>query len=243
MGRSHEELKDLIAPYALGAVPADEMVEIRAHILECEECMTEADKFTDAAASLAYAAPPEAPPHGFADRVIDLVHEEHGDRASAAAGSTSGRHRWRWIEALSFAALLILTGVLSLSLIDARRDANYDRDVVAALLNNDEGLKLQGAGGRGTILSSDGDALFVAQGLDDVASDHTYQLWLMQGDCATQSNADLCHVVSAGTFESRHGVAILKTSEPLSGYADAAVTIEPEGGSDAPTTTPVITSF
>jgi anti-sigma-K factor RskA len=240
MGRSHEELKDLLVPYALGAVPEDEMAEIRAHILECEECMAEADSFADVASSLAYAAPPEELPRGFADRVIDLVHEERS--APARSPARSRAPRWRVLEALSFAALLIVVGVLSFSLIDARKDVEYDRHVVSVLLDSDEGLKLDGSGARGTVVSADGEALFVASGLEDPPSDRVYQLWLMHGDCASSTSSD-CTVVSAGTFEGRDGVAIVRTSKPLHGFENAAVTIEPDGGSEAPTTTPVITSI
>jgi anti-sigma-K factor RskA len=240
MGRSHEELKDLLVPYALGAVPEEEMAEIRAHILECEECMAEADSFADVAGSLAYAAAPEELPRGFADRVIDLVHEERGVNVATAAPRLASR--WRLLEALSFAALLLVVGVLSFSLIDARQDVVYDRHVVSVLLDSDEGLKLDGSGARGAIVASDGDALFVAEGLEDPPSNHDYQLWLMHGDCASSTSSN-CTVVSAGTFDGRDGIAIVRTSKPLHGYENAAVTIEPAGGSEAPTTTPVITSI
>jgi anti-sigma-K factor RskA len=240
MGRSHEELKELLVPYALGAIPQDEMVEIRAHILECEECMAEADSFADVASSLAFAAPPEELPLGFADRVIDLVHEE---RPAVAPDRARGwARRWRVFEGLAFAALLIVVGVLSFALIDARRDVDYGRRVVGALLNTDQGLKLEGSGGRAAVVPADGEALFVAQGLDDVPSDRVYQLWLMRGDCASGGGAD-CTIVSAGTFEGRDGIALVRTSTPLDGFDDAAVTVEPNGGSDAPTTTPVISSI
>ena len=239
MSRSHDELKDLLVPYALGAVPEDEMAEIRAHILECEECMAEADSLADVASSLAYAAPPEELPHGFADRVIDLVHEERSVPVRVPAGRAP---RWRVLEALSFAALVIVVGVLSFALVDARRDVAYEGRVVGALLDSDQGLKLEGSGGRAAVVPAGGEALFVAQGLQDVPSDRVYQLWLMHGDCAGGEGSD-CTIVSAGTFEGRDGLALVRTSQPLDGFENAAVTVEPKGGSDAPTTTPVISSI
>ena len=240
MGRSHEELKQLLVPYALGAIPEDEMVEIRAHILECEECMAEADSFAATASSLAFAAAPEELPSGFADRVIDLVHEE---RPAVVAPRREPARRWRLVEVFAFAALVGVIGVLSFSLVDARHDVAYDRRVVSALLEVDDGLKLEGSGGRAAVVPAGGDALFVAQGLADAPSDRVYQLWLMHGDCGGSATADTCTIVSAGTFEARDGIAVVRTSKPLDGFENAAVTIEPEGGSDGPTTTPVISSI
>jgi anti-sigma-K factor RskA len=237
MERSHDELKELLVAYALGAVPQDEMAEIRAHILECEECMVEADRFADAASSLAFAALPEDPPQGFADRVIDLVRAE---RPAAPERVPAGPRRWRLVEGLAFATLLLVVGVLTFTLVDARSDAAYQRRVVSALVNSDEGLKLDGGDARATLVPSDGEAVFVALGLDEPPADRTYQLWLMRGDCASGTD---CTVVSAGTFQPRDGVAVLHTSSPLQGFDEAAVTVEPEGGSDEPTTTPVISSI
>jgi anti-sigma-K factor RskA len=239
MGRSHEELKELLVPYALGAVPEGEMAEIRAHILECEECMAEADSFADLASSLAYAAPSEELPRGFADRVIDLVREERA--TPAVPHGVSRARRWRWVEGLSFAALLIVIAVLTFSLVDARSDVTFERRVVSALVDSDAGITLDGSGARATVLPSGDEAVFVAEGLDGAPSNHTYQLWLMHGDCASSTSTD-CTVVSAGTFEARDGLAVLHTSRPLQGFENAAVTIEQDGGSDAPTTTPVISS-
>ena len=48
MERTHDELRSLIAPYVLGAVPEDEVAMIRAHIVTCEECMAEAERFAEA---------------------------------------------------------------------------------------------------------------------------------------------------------------------------------------------------
>lgn len=239
MERSHDELKELLVAYALGAVPPDEMVEIRAHILECEECMAEADSLSDVASTLAFAAPAEGLPRGFADRVVGAVRGEgHSDFAVRPARA----RRWRLVEAFAFAALLVVAGVLSLTLIDARSDAAYQRRVVAALVDSDQGLKLDGAESQATIVPSGAESVFVAEGLADAPSDHVYQLWLMRGDCAASNPTD-CTVVSAGTFAPRDGIAVLHTSQPLQGFEDAAVTVEPDGGSDAPTTTPVISSI
>ena len=49
----HAEIKELIPAYVLGAVPPEEIPSIRAHILSCDECIAEADRFAETASSLA----------------------------------------------------------------------------------------------------------------------------------------------------------------------------------------------
>lgn len=49
----HEEIRDLLAVYALGALPADEHEQVRAHVRWCAECCFEALLFTEAAVGLA----------------------------------------------------------------------------------------------------------------------------------------------------------------------------------------------
>ena len=44
MNGSHEEMRELVAAYVLGAVPAEEAPFIRAHISTCDECMAEAEQ-------------------------------------------------------------------------------------------------------------------------------------------------------------------------------------------------------
>jgi anti-sigma-K factor RskA len=239
MERSHEELKELLVPYALGAVPPEEMAEIRSHILTCEECMAEADSFAEVASTLAVAADEEPVPAGFADRVIDLAR----DGRSVEPARPMRSRRWRLVEALSFAALVLAVAVLGFAVVNARSDAAFERRVAAALVDGD-GLQLTGQEGVGASVVSTGDeTVFVAAGLEEVESSETYQLWLMKGDCGSADSAD-CTIESGGTFEpGDDGVVFHEASQPLDAYDDAAVTIEPEGGSEQPTSDPLISSL
>jgi hypothetical protein len=47
---------------------------------------------------------------------------------------------------------------------------------------------------------------------------------------------------SGGTFEVDDGLATLETDRSLEGVETVAVTLEPEGGSDQPTTEPLMAS-
>lgn len=229
MTLSHEELKSLIAPYALGAVSDEEMRVLRSHILSCEECMQEADSLTSAA-SLMTLAVEEAPlPSGFADRLLSKVEAE---RPAAVAHSGAPR-RFSWRMALLSGAASLALAVAGGVALDARRDLERNRDALLALLHSDQGVHLQGQRGAVARLVPTADgSMLIATGLEAPPDDHTYQLWFIRGG----------KPVSGGTFGAGDGVVVLQTPDRLDGIDAAAVTVEPEGGSRAPTTDPVISS-
>jgi anti-sigma-K factor RskA len=224
--RRHDELKALIAPYVLGAVPVEEEEEIRAHLLSCEECMSEADEYSATTANLALAADPKPLPEGFADNVIALVRED-----AIHLPAERPARRWFSLPAFGIAALLIVAAVLSGILVTVMGDLREERRITAALLRADA-IRLQGGGAAAAVVQEDGGSLFVARDLPRPPGDDIYQLWFLGGE----------EPVSAGTFEASEGRVVLRTDLSFEGVSGAAVTIEPPGGSDQPTTEPVLSS-
>jgi anti-sigma-K factor RskA len=224
--RRHDELKALIAPYVLGAVPVEEEEEIRAHLLSCEECMSEADEYSAATANLALAADPKPLPEGFAANVIALVRED-----AIPLPAERPARRWFSLPAFGIAALLIVAAVLSGILVNVMGDLREERRITAALLRADA-IRLQGRGAAAAVVQEDGGALFVARDLPRAPGDDIYQLWFLGGD----------EPVSAGTFEASEGRVVLRIDLSFEGVGGAAVTVEPPGGSEQPTTEPVLSS-
>ena len=232
MELSHEAVHDLIAPYVLGAVPPDEERDIRDHIMSCEDCMREAESFSMVTASLPLAAESAPLPAGFVDRVVASVQE------ARPAPSTTERSPWyrRWtgLQVALTSGLLVIALTLGAFLVNENRSLEQRQKVVAALLRHErDGLDLQGsAGAVAKVVPTDSGSMFVASGLQEAPADHTYQLWLIKNGTP----------VSAGTFTIKGGLAVLESNLHLDGYEQAAVTVEPAGGSQQPTTQPIITS-
>ncbi|WP_070320999.1 anti-sigma factor, partial [Cellulomonas iranensis] len=84
-------------------------------------------------------------------------------------------------------------------------------------------------GGRAVAVVTDDVALVTASGVSDPGSDRVYQLWLLRDGAALPSSTS---PVTAGGFD-------VTTAEFRPGDA-LAVTVEPRGGSTAPTTDPVV---
>jgi len=78
-------------------------------------------------------------------------------------------------------------------------------------------------------LSADGTAYLVMVGLPEAPSGQTYQAWYMADDQPT----------SAGLLTvDADGYAVLVDSQPMSGTQVVALTREPAGGSELPTSAP-----
>ena len=68
-----------------------------------------------------------------------------------------------------------------------------------------------------------------AAGLPDVGDDRTYELWYIDASGATP----------AGTFDPARGAAYVVLDGEFEPGLVVGVTVEPAGGSDAPTTDPI----
>jgi anti-sigma-K factor RskA len=77
----------MIAVQALGALEGAEARELEAHLATCAECLAEAASWQDVAASLAYAAPPAAPPAALRSRILESVRAEGPAKTSPGAAA------------------------------------------------------------------------------------------------------------------------------------------------------------
>lgn len=234
--REHEEMRSLIAPYVLGAVPAEEMKRVRSHLLSCDECLSEADQLSPVGDSLAASVEPSEVPAGFAARVMSRVREERSGTEAVPLPAT----RRAWLPNLAVAAMLLVTAVMGVTLYRTSQDLDVRTEAVRGFLSSD-GMRLDGTGARGAMIPTDEGALFVAEGLERLPGDRVYQLWLMKGDCQPGATGS-CDIQGIDTFTTDDGVTIVAIDESLEGYSRAAVTVEPEGGSPQPTSDPALDS-
>ncbi len=68
-------VRELLAEHALGGLPAREGVAVDRHVAWCAACRKEVRDLQQAAAAMALALPPVAPPEGLEDRVVAAVRE------------------------------------------------------------------------------------------------------------------------------------------------------------------------
>lgn len=85
----HEDYKELLALEAVGALEAEGRRTLDAHLPDCAECRAELRDMSDAAAALAFAVAPVAPPAHLRARILESVRAE----APAAAPAESATPR------------------------------------------------------------------------------------------------------------------------------------------------------
>ena len=230
----HEEIRDLLAAYALGSVSPEERSEMDRHLPTCDECRIELADYEVVTGTLALAVAPVEPPAGFTDRVVAAA---HGDRPALA--SQRSARRWGRLGILAGAALMAALLVVGASVVESRQDSQRREDVLALLATGD-GISLTGEGE--VIGRVVGDEFAIA-GLQPAPDGKVYQVWLMSGDECPSDDPTRCELVSAGTFDAENGVALVDLDESVGSWEDAAVTVEDEAGAEFPTTEPFVDSL
>jgi anti-sigma-K factor RskA len=230
MSDVHEHVRSLIAAYSLGAIPDEEIPPIRAHILTCEECFADAEMFADDAALLTVAIEPVPLPAGFEQRVLAQIQEER-----PATVPVQRRSWWRGRVATFAAAAAVLAAVFvaSFSYLSVRATQQRYEDVIVSLVHDRDSFNLTGPGGAEAVIASTGDgSVIAAVDLGEAPNDREYQLWLMKDG----------EPVPADTFNVDEPIVVIESDHSLDGYDGAAVTVEPVGGSEEPTTEPVLST-
>jgi anti-sigma-K factor RskA len=85
-------------------------------------------------------------------------------------------------------------------------------------------------GGQATMVMADGDAVLSTAGIAEAPAGHEYQTWVIGRNGSIQSGGKL-------NLDDGTGAAFMKG---VAKDAALAVTIEPEGGSQQPTTAPIV---
>ncbi|TGO05641.1 anti-sigma factor [Serinibacter arcticus] len=245
---------DLLAAWALDAVDDHERSVVERAIAADPELALEARGLRETTALLAgsvAAAPPpalradvlaiiarEAPRSGESHPTAPLPSHEVEDTNAHPAFVTPKPRRHGVARWQSFALAAVVAGALAVPTTLAIQNDQRATQVEQQMSALESAMRQPGAqlvqgdvagGGIAAAVLTDGEAVFTASDLPDPGDGLTYQLWRQDGD----------HMVSAGTLALNDGrvSATVSAEVPVDVLA---VSIEPEGGSDAPTTDPVI---
>lgn len=253
---THEELGELYELYAMGVLSAGERSEIEEHLAQnCAQCKAGLRRALNLNAF--FATLPEAiiPSKRLRGRVLASVGAE-----------TGANRRWIGVWALAAACLTIVLAIVAMDshqrareLADSRqelvrrsRELSEARDEIrrssAELLRVEAAFQLLDLPGTRQVVFGKGQprpprgrifvnrergVLLLASNLPPVPSGRTYEMWLIPKGGSP---------IPAGLFQSDpRGNALYIFNGPVnSATAAVAVSVEPEAGSPAPTTKPII---
>lgn len=240
---THEEIRELLAAYALDAVDAPERAAVEEHLATCPRCRAEVHDHRETAALLAHSG--GAAPEGVWQRIADSLDEPPpGLRlapvdAPVNAPGTPERRRVSRVAIAVTVAAGVLVAVLGIQVRDQSRQIDRlqatRRDPLAAELRaaladpGSEVLELAAADGglalRGAA-TPDGVGYVQASPLPRLDPGHTYQLWGAAGD----------RLISLGVLGARPGIVSFRTGP----YSSFAITEEDAPGVVSSTNPPVV---
>jgi anti-sigma-K factor RskA len=202
------EIHELSAAYALDALDADERLRYEEHLGHCEECQEAVAAFHDTAASLAHGVESRQPPASLRDRILD---------EAASEGQKVAPLRPRW-------SIRVTSAVAAVAAIAALAFGLWALALHDQLGERPQAIPLTGATGQ-LVVSPDRAATLVVDDLAPAPPGKTYEAWVISDD----------ETKPAGTFAGGATRTAFALTQSVPDGATVAVTVEPAGGSDAPT--------
>lgn len=236
MNAMSNDIHLLTGAYAVDALDDLERARFEAHLDICHDCRVEVAGLREAATTLTDATA-VAPPAELRDRVLAGIATVRplpplvtAHVASRAPGRASRR---RWFPVLAVAAALAL--IAGLGAVWQPWDSEPARTLTAAErvigAPDVERVSLTIDGARATVHRSKarGQAVLVAKGMPPAPDDKVYELWLQD---------DTGHLEPAGLMPEGANHTVLLEGD-ASESTGVGITVEPAGGSDVPTSSPI----
>jgi anti-sigma-K factor RskA len=235
MTGSHDQFRDDIGAYLLGALEPGEEKAFEQHLAGCDACREEVVRLEVARDALPRAVEQVAPPERLKQSLMETVRAEAVSAAEPVAPPTR-RSRWRDLLlarpafAAAAAALLVAVGIGAGVLVGGLGGGGGgDSSTVAATVDVTRMPQ-----GRASLVKSDskGGAILHVEGMQQPQAGHVYEVWVQRDGKVSPSS--LFSVNSDG-----RGTAAIP--DELHDADAVLVTREPAGGSKQPSEPPVVT--
>lgn len=241
---------DLLPGYALDALDDPDRRAVERLLESDADARRALDEYREVVASFAVeAAPPAELRANVMERVLgtpQVPGRADPDVRGVGTGSTTehvagvveldGRRRLRrWgmsVAAVAAAAAIAVPTTIAVQVTAERDRLREQGEIVSEMLLDPDASILRAdvaGGGQASVLVADGDMLFRAEGLPDPGQGRAYQLWVVAQD-GSVSSAGVLGLRDGGTTSLVRGVD----------GVGMAVSVEPEEGSEQPTTDPVV---
>jgi anti-sigma-K factor RskA len=222
-----DELRDEYGAFALGIAEDPALAEISAHLArQCPDCVAGVRSAMTTVAAMSGAVKDAEPPKRLRRRVVAMVAPEPKRALVFLPWAVS-----------ALLAIVLLSVAISRN--NPRQPAPDTTKLAQALtLLNDpltKDVTFGDPAARGRVFVNPRGVVLIAAHMPKLESNRTFELWLIPAGG---------NPVPAGTFRSEgvSDAAVYVYQGQTANTATVAVTVEPEGGSPQPTTTPFIVS-
>jgi anti-sigma-K factor RskA len=226
---------DWLPAYALGSLEQEEKAQVETHLRQCSVCQRELQAYQSVVDQLPLTTPLVPPPPRLRQAILHRAAQSAAHRPAApvspAQPSLLGRLRRSLaspIPAWSLVgALVVLIALVALTFAQAQR-------LAVAPSPNFRVIQLAGTSSAPqasawVVVSDDGRAgTLITEWLPPLPADKEYQLWLVKD--GKRTNGGVFWVDDKG-----YASMWVNTKEPLISFKQFGVTVEPKGGSPAPT--------
>ena len=230
--RNHDEYRENIGPYVLGALPELDAELLERHLAGCESCRAEVEDLQPVTAAMARSVPQVEPPPSLKASLMEIVRAEAAARAGEAAGPRRERRSFgSWFSGLqprmaaALAAAVLVVGVgVGVAVDKLASSGGTQTQTVAAKIDRGR----IPTGNASLALSGDTGQLRVT-GAPQPPTGRVYQLWYQHGK--TIERGGTFRPAADGSYQARL---------PVNGANAVMVTVERQGGVPAPTGPPVM---
>jgi len=248
----HEQFADDLSLYALGALEGEQRLAVETHLQQCLDCRQELERLRGDLALLALSVSGPKPPSRSRQRLVTAIAKEP---RRVQGRSLRRKSWWSGLEwATAAAAVVIVLLLLHQNTNLRRRIVGLETDsagqqqqliqakeLIASLTSADaEHFTLVASKtppqpqGKAIYVRSSGTLVFLANNLPQLPPQKIYELWLIPATGAP---------IPAGLFRPNPQGSATVVKPPLPPGVEVktfAITLEPEAGSSAPTTPPIM---
>jgi anti-sigma-K factor RskA len=234
---NHKRFDEVKDAYVLGALPEQERRELEEYLAAHPERQAEIDELGNVASLLAL-SPPEQEPSPELRRSIMAVVEAQRPPARTRSWLAGVKELLSVRNLALGAAALLVIGLFSWNMLLQGQVKDLQGQV--ASLQDSQQSRMVALAGTGAaqraeaevILLKDHKAVLMAEDMPRVPENKTYQIWVIEDDVPQPS----------GLFEADGDTVAAVVEKPLDEDDVIAITIEPNGGSQQPTTDPMLTA-
>ncbi|MDP9488556.1 MAG: anti-sigma factor [Actinomycetota bacterium] len=231
----HERFEELKDAYVLGALPEEERDEFERYLAAHPERQAEVDELGAFANLLAISPQQQEPPPELRRRVMEVVEAEAAPRRARRRTVFAGLREYLDARTIALgAAAVLVIGLLSWNVLLQEQVQDLSGQVEEAQAEGRtialEGTWAQQGASAEVAAIDENRVILVAENMPSVPEDRTCQIWVIHDDVPTPS----------GLFDPEGNMTAAAVTTSIEKADAIAVTVEPAGGSEKPTSDPVL---